>query len=132
MRPDLHAATASVTALRARLARAPHAEAHLAEIHDALSTGYAQGLAADAWLADTDNRLHELIDDAPIAARARELRILSRDHSLCRTELTALREELAELHGEYDDLLSHSAPGDTLPGPRRITHRPATGTPSGD
>jgi len=131
MRPDLHAATESVVALRARVTHACDADLPLAEIHDALSTGYAQALAADAWLTETDQRLHELIDDDSIAVHARKLRTTARDHSLFQTELIALRGELAALRAEYDDLLSRSAAGGTLPGPRRITHRPGTGTPTG-
>jgi hypothetical protein len=38
-------------------------------------TGYAEALAGDAWLTDNERRLHELIDDASLAARGRELRL---------------------------------------------------------
>lgn len=130
MRPDLHAAKEIVVALRARVARMHDDDLPLAEIHDALSTGYAQALAADAWLTETDQRLHELIDDVSITVRARELRTLARDHALFQAGLIALRGELSALRTEYDDLLSRSQTDGSRPQRRRITKRPNTGTPT--
>jgi len=80
----------------------------MAEIDDALSEGYAQALAADAWLMRTEQRLHELIDDASLAARGRDLRALSGELARVQRRLAELRRELEALRRDNDRLRTRS------------------------
>jgi hypothetical protein len=108
MRPDVQAATDRVIAIRARLRDEPESEDSLREREDALSEGYAQALVGDAWLARTEQRLHELVEDVTIPVRGRDLRILVRDHGDVQRDVIALRRELEGLRREHDRLLERA------------------------
>ena len=84
-------AIARVRSTSEQLAGLPARDVAIQEIEDALCEGYAEALAGDAWLTDNERRLHELIDDASLAARGREL-----------------RRELAELRRQHDRVRSGS------------------------
>jgi len=102
MRPDVQSATDRVIAIRARMQGEPAGEGARQECEDALSEGYAQALAGDAWLAHTEQRLHELIDDASIPVRGRDLRLLVREHTDLERCVIELRRELDGLRREHD------------------------------
>ncbi len=102
MRPDVQSAIDGVIATRARLRREPARNGALQECEDVLSEGYAQALAGDAWLAHTEQRLHELIDDASIPVRGRDLRVLVREHGEVERNVIELRSELDGLRREHD------------------------------
>jgi hypothetical protein len=104
MPPDVRTATDRVIAIRARLCGEPAREGSWQECDDALSEGYAQALAGDAWLARTEQRLHELIDDTSIPVRGRDLRMLMREHGDVERALIELRRELDSLRREHDRL----------------------------
>jgi hypothetical protein len=108
MRPDVQSATDRVIAIRARLRRDPGRESSLDETEDALSEGYAQALAGDAWLAQSEQRLHELIDDASIPVRGRDLRVLVHDHGEIERCVIELRRELEGLRREHERLHERS------------------------
>ena len=108
MRPDLETATERVMATRVRLARSPDPEPWWPEIEDALGEGYAEALAADAWLAQAGRRLRALIDDASGAVGGRELRTLAGERAEFERGLLALREELAALRKLHYGLRARS------------------------
>jgi hypothetical protein len=108
MRPDVQSATDRVIAIRARLRGEPGREGSLKECDDALSEGYAQALTADAWLARTEQRLHELIDDTSIPVRGRDLRMLVREHGEVERAVIELRRELDGLRRDHDRLQARS------------------------
>jgi predicted nucleic acid-binding Zn-ribbon protein len=104
MRVDIDAAIERVAAIRTRLAQPAQAAVPLDEIEDALSEGYAQALACDAWLIRADQRVRELIDDTSRTVSGRELRALTGEHGDVQRELVALRRELAALRDEHERL----------------------------
>jgi hypothetical protein len=108
MRPNVQSATDRVIAIRARLTGEPQRDVSMREREDALSEGYAEALAGDAWLASTEHRLHQLIDDVSIPVRGRDLRLLMREHDDVQRSVIALRRELAGLRREHDRLLERS------------------------
>lgn len=97
-----------VSRLRDEAASGAPPEALLARIEDALSEGYAQALAGDAWSTRTERALHELISESGAPARARELRALTSRHARFQRELIALRRELAGLRRDRDRLRADS------------------------
>ena len=102
MRPDVENATARIVAIRARLSGGPGGDVSESENEDALSEGYARALAGDAWLARTEQRLHEIIDDTTIPVRGRDLRMLVRDHAEVQRHVIALRRELEGLRRDRE------------------------------
>lgn len=108
MRPDIETAVEHVAAARVRLGRAPLGEVDAQEIEDALCKGYAQALAGDAWLAQTEQRLHELIEDRSRPVRGRDVRALAAEHGDFQHGLIALRRELAAMRREHDRLLERA------------------------
>ncbi|MEY2513473.1 MAG: hypothetical protein QOJ89_831 [bacterium] len=106
MRHAVERATGQVTATRDRVAGLPFRDVAIAQIEDVLGMGYAQALAADAWLMRAEHRLHELIDDASPAGYGRELRRLAGERIAVREGVCALRDELARLRGEHDRVRS--------------------------
>ena len=108
MRPNLAAMIDRVVALREHVRdRAPDA-ALLVEVEDTLSEGYAHALAGDAWSTRSEQRLHELINDAQSPVRGRDVRSLAAEHGRLQREVVALRRELAELRHERDRLRAGS------------------------
>lgn len=108
MCPDVQLAIARVRSTSERLAGLPARDVAIQEIEDALCEGYAEALAGDAWLTDNERRLHELIDDASLAVRGRELRLLARAHAEFQCGVIELRRELAELRRQHDRVRSGS------------------------
>ena len=108
MRPHLAPAIERVARLRGEATGRIDSAAALAEIENVLCEGYALALTGDAWSSRTEQRLHELISDASVPGRGRELRALGGEHARCRQELIALRSELAELRREHTRLLTAS------------------------
>ncbi len=104
MHPDLEAATQRVIAARARLVDLPPDGVRRQDVEDELCEGYAHALAGDAWLADSERRLHELIDDTALPVRGRELRALAAEHAEVQRSVISLRRELAALRREHDRL----------------------------
>jgi len=109
MRPDVQTATDRVIAIRAHLRSDPAREGALQECDDALSEGYAQALAGDAWLAHAEQRLHELIDDTSIPVRGRDLRVLVREHREVERSVIELRRELDGLRRQHDRVHERSS-----------------------
>jgi len=110
MRPDLATMIERVIALRAQAhERARSADEFLLdEIEDVLTEGYAYALAGDAWSMRSEQRLHELINDAQSPVRGRDVRSLAAEHGRLQREVVALRRELAELRHERDRLRAGS------------------------
>lgn len=104
---DVQTATNRVIAIRARLQGESARDADQ-EREDALSEGYAQALACDAWLARAEQRLHELIDETSLPVRGRDLRLLMREHGDTQRGVVALRRELDALRREHERLRDHS------------------------
>lgn len=102
MRPEIGTATDRAAAVRARLARTADPDLLAEEVENALCGGYAQALAGDAWLAESERRLHDLIDDSTIELRGRDLRALMREHGAVQRRIIALRCELEALRREHD------------------------------
>jgi len=78
------------------------------ESEDALSEGYAQALAGDAWLARAEQQLQELIDDTSIAVRGRDVRMLVFEHGEVRRDVIELRRQLEGLRQQHDRLRERS------------------------
>lgn len=108
MRPDVVTATDRAVAVRARLARSPDPTQLGDEVEDALCEGYAQALAGDAWLAERERRLHELIDDMTSEVRGRDVRALVREHGEFQRSVITLRRELESLHRDHGRLHARS------------------------
>lgn len=108
MLQDVKEATLMVTAARARVARLPAGVVAVREIDDVLTAGYARALEGDAWLMQTEERLHELIDDASAPARGRELRTIAREHDHFQRSVIELRRALEALRLERTRMRSRS------------------------
>lgn len=108
MRPDVEAATNRVAAVRSRLARTSDPDLLGHEIEDVLCEGYAHALAADAWLTESERRLHELIADSTAEIRGRDLRLPVREHAAFKQRILTLRRELESLRHEQDRLRTGS------------------------
>ena len=104
MHPDLVTIVGRIAALRQRWASADEVQALLPEIEDALAEGYAQALAGDAWSMRVEQRLQELLTNADVPVRGRELRVLATDHDRFQRDLIELRRELAALRQDRDRL----------------------------
>ena len=76
-------------------------DALVAEIEDALTTGYAWALTAEGCFMRVEERLREAIADAS-GLHAVELRALAAEHARLREDLTALRQALAGLRSDRD------------------------------
>ena len=104
MRPDLTPAIQRVTQLREEAARPAPRASLLDEIEDALSEGYAHALEGDEWSMATEQRLHELMTDPDVPARARSLRELASEHARFQCTVMRLRTDLAALRRDRDRL----------------------------
>lgn len=93
-----------VTLLREQCVSGPREEGLLEQIEYALSKGYAEALAGDAWSTAAEKRLQQLISGAGEPFRARRLRLLASEHAKFQRELVGLRRVLAELRHERDRL----------------------------
>ncbi|MFP5364139.1 MAG: hypothetical protein ACLGI5_15580 [Thermoleophilia bacterium] len=108
MRPDVETATDRVAAARARLARTSEPDRLADQIEDALSEGYAQALAGDAWVSAAERHLHEMIGDPTIDLRGRDIRALVREHRDLQRRIVELRCELESLRREHDRMRTGS------------------------
>jgi hypothetical protein len=72
----------------------------LAEIEDVLSEGYATALSREARLIRLEEQLDDLLDSGD-ESRARELRLIVRQHRATERTVAILRSALAELHAEF-------------------------------
>ncbi len=108
---DVENATKLVIAARARVARLPPGVVAVGEIDDVLTQGYARALEGDAWLMQTEERLHKLIDDASVPTRGRELRTIAREHVEFQRSVIELRRELEALRQERTRMRSRSHAG---------------------
>jgi hypothetical protein len=72
----------------------------LAEIEDVLSEGYASALAGEARMFKLEERLDDLLDSGD-ESRARELRLIVREHRAAERSVATLRSALAGLHSEF-------------------------------
>ena len=97
-----------VAALRARARGRRASETLVAEIEDTLTEGYAHALTGDAWSMRSEQRLHDLINDAESPMRGRELRALTTEHASFQRDVVALRRELAALRQDRDRLRADS------------------------
>ncbi len=111
MRPDVEAATERAVAMCARLARTSERSALAEDVEDVLCDGYAQALAGDAWLAERERRLHDLIEEPSIEFRAHDLRALIGEHRDFQHGVIALRFELEALRREHHRLRARSHAG---------------------
>jgi hypothetical protein len=96
--------TNRLAGLREQVAQASLPPALLVQVEDALTEGCACALSADDWAARAEQRLHDLISDADVPVRARDLRELTIEHTRLQRELVALRGELSELWRDRDRL----------------------------
>ncbi len=108
MRPDLATMIDRVAAVRQRARGGRAEEGLLAEIEYILSEGYVEALMGDAWSIDSEQRLHDLIDNADSPTRGRELRTLANEHASFQRDVVALRFELAQLRNDRDRLHGRS------------------------
>jgi hypothetical protein len=89
-----------IDALTRRARRATSDPALLAEIEDLLSRGYADALSGEARMVALEERLDEILDTGD-EARARELRLVVREHRAVEGTVARLRRALSELHGDF-------------------------------
>ena len=111
MLQDVENATKMIIAARARVARLPPGVVAVGEIDDVLTQGYARALEGDAWLSQTEERLHDLIDDVTAVKRGRELRTIAREHDHFQRSVIELRRELEALRLERTRIRSRSYAG---------------------
>jgi hypothetical protein len=109
MPPDLATMIQRVAALRERAHIRATDIGLLAETEDMLTEGYAHALAGDAWSMQSEQRLHELINDINSPVRGRDLRSLAGEHARFQRDVMALRRELADLRHERDRLAATHA-----------------------
>jgi hypothetical protein len=102
---DLVAVLGCVTRQRDASATTTPSDALVAEIDDALTTGYACALAADGCLMRLEERLREAVADASGPGAGR-LRALGDEHARLREDLTTLRQALAGLRSDRDRVLA--------------------------
>ena len=86
--------------LTARARRASSNPTLLDEIEDLLSQGYAEALSGEARMVALEERLDEILDTGD-ESRARELRLVVREHRDVEGTVARLRRALAELHGDF-------------------------------
>jgi hypothetical protein len=89
-----------IRALTARARRASSDQVLLVEIEDLLSQGYAEALSGEARMVALEERLDEILDTGD-ESRARELRLVVREHRDVEGTVARLRRALAELHGDF-------------------------------
>lgn len=108
VRRDIELLTDRVAAARARLAGLAAAELPARELDDMLGDGYAVALAGDAWVAQSQQRLDELLENAAVLARSRrDLHAHTRERLELQRSVAGLRRELAALRVDVDKLLTH-------------------------
>ena len=90
-----------VTGLRDASATSTPSDALVAEIEDALTTGYAWALSADGCFMRVEERLREAVTGASGLA-AVKLRALGGEHARLREDLSTLRQALAGLRSDRD------------------------------
>jgi hypothetical protein len=76
------------------------AEEMLVEIEAVLCDGYAEALAGEGRLVRLEERLDEILDRGD-ESRARELRVIVRDHRDVEAAVLRLRSALAGMHDEF-------------------------------
>jgi hypothetical protein len=89
-----------ITALTSHARRATSDPALLAEIEDVLSRGYTDALSGEARMVALEERLDEILDTGD-EMRARELRLVVREHRAVESTVARLRRALSELHGDF-------------------------------
>jgi hypothetical protein len=89
-----------IAALTTRARLSASNPALLAEIEDLLSQGYADALSGEARMVALEERLDEILD-AGDETRARELRLVVREHRDVEGAVARLRRALSELHGDF-------------------------------
>jgi hypothetical protein len=104
MDPDLTPISDRVQALSERAGRSAPDPVLLDEIESTLCDGYAEALKGDAWSAQMERRMQELIALIPAAGAARELRVVAKRHGDFQVHLVLLRRRLVRLRGEFDRL----------------------------
>ena len=109
MHPDLTPISDRVQALSERAGRATSDLVLLSEIETTLCDGYAEALEGDAWSAQMERRMQELIVQIPAAGAARELRVVAKRHGDFQVHLVLLRRRLVRLRAEFDRLGAGSA-----------------------
>jgi hypothetical protein len=72
----------------------------LAQIEEMLSYGYSLALSGEARMVRLEEQLDELVDSGD-EGRARELRMLVRQHRAVERSVGRLRAALARLHGRF-------------------------------
>lgn len=105
MHPDLTPISDRVQALCERAGRRAAPDPVLVgEIERTLCDGYAEALEGDAWSAQMERRMQELIVRIPAAGAARELRVVAKRHGDFQVHLVLLRRRLVRLRAEFDRL----------------------------
>jgi hypothetical protein len=103
MHPDLRPISERVAAL-CSAARRDDGTVSAQAVESVLCDGYAEALAADAWSAQTERRMQQLIIAIPAEGAARELRTLARGHTEFQQQLMVLRQGLAALRAQFERL----------------------------
>jgi hypothetical protein len=104
-----------IDALAARAARSHADDKLLVEIEDVLSDGYTVALSGEARMVRLEEQLDALLDSGD-EGRARELRMLVREHRATERSVAMLRSMLARLHYDFVAL-----------GGARLSHRGCVG-----
>ena len=87
-------------ALVARASDAERRDPGLRELEDVLSVGYAGALAGEARMLRLEEQLGELLDTAD-ERRARDLRLIVREHRSLERSVGRLRDALARLQARF-------------------------------
>jgi hypothetical protein len=87
-------------ALAARAERTERRAADLAEVEDMLATGYSGALSGEARMMRLEQKLDELLATA-MEDRARELRLIVREHRALERSVAQLRMVLARLQAQF-------------------------------
>jgi hypothetical protein len=99
----MHDSAPLLDRIAALTVRARHSSSHaalLAEIEDLLSQGYTEALSGEARMVALEEQLDEILD-AGDETRARELRLVVREHRAVEGAVAQLRRALSELHGDF-------------------------------
>ena len=86
-------------ALTVRVERAQRRSGELADLEDVLTTGYAGALSGEARMIRLERQLDDLLDTAA-EDRARELRLIVREHRVLERAVAELRSALARLQAD--------------------------------
>lgn len=87
-------------ALSARAEHASQPASALSELEDLLSVGYAGALTGEARMMRLEQELAELLDTAD-GNRARDLRLIVREHRSLERSVAQLRATLARLQAQF-------------------------------